>query len=212
MLSLVGWGSFPGIPRASRQFPHTHTPAPWNVRTEAPLVGGTSCNVPIDASPTPPSPIAAQSDSKLPGVIPVAPGLSHSLHPDLYRHELSGSLERLRSTAVGAYLIEHPEHHLASRLGLSGEAGQGGIRAESGGGGGPPAPDGARLADARDEFYEQMTTLFEAMEERADADGRLKYGVSSAGLSLSPSDPMHVSWEALVACAEKAASRAGRPR
>lgn len=140
---------------------------------------------------------------------PVAPGLSHSLHPDFYRQQLSGSLERLRGTAINAYLVEHPEHHISRRLGLLGSEGAkaGDVRAVS-----PPSE--AQLDDVRGAFYEEMTVLFQAMEERVDngAGGVGAYGVSSAGLSLPASDPMHVSWEKLVGCAEDAASRAGRAR
>lgn len=151
-----------------------------------------------------------QSDSKFPGLASVAPGLSHSLHPDFYRHELSGSLERLQGVSIGAYLVEHPDHHLAQKLGLEEIHGVDGIRLKDSGV--SSALDGARLADARASFYEDVTSLFEALEEQESQDGNMQYGVSSPGLSLPPSDPMHVSWEALIECAEKAASRSGRDR
>lgn len=159
--------------------------------------------------------LCKQADSKLPGVVHVAPGLSHSLHPDFYRHELSGSIERLGGTPINAYLVEHPEHHLALKLGLVGESADG-----SGGAGGGAAvspPSQAQLDDARGSFYEEMTTLFQAMEGRVgQGEGERgrggAYGVSSLGLSLPSWDPMHVSWEKLVECAEQAASRAGRDR
>lgn len=142
-------------------------------------------------------------------MVPVAPGLSHSLHPDFYRQQLSGSLERLRGTAIDAYLVEHPEHHLSRRLGLLGSDG-----AKDGDAGTVSPPSEAQLDDARGAFYEDMALLFQAMEERGEvgAGGVGAYGVSSAGLSLPAGDPMHVSWEKLVGCAEEAASRAGRAR
>lgn len=154
-----------------------------------------------------------QADSKLPGVVQVAPGLSHSLHPDFYRHELSGSCERLGSSAaISAYLVEHPEHHLASKLGLIGET----SGARTGGGGVSASPTSqAQLEDARGSFYEKMTLLFQGMEgdrEGGSGDGGRAYGVSSAGLSLPSSDPMHVSWKRLLECADEAASKAGRKR
>lgn len=133
----------------------------------------------------------------------VAPGLSHSLHPDFYRHELSGSTDRLGSTAIDAYLVEHPEHHLALKLGLVG--------GNAAGGAAPPSL--AQLDEARGSFYEEMTTLFQAMEGRVGEGARGgAYGVSSLGLSLPTWDPMHVSWERMVECAQQAASRAGRER
>lgn len=150
-----------------------------------------------------------QAGSKLPGVEQVAPGLSHSLHPDFYRHELSGSAERLGGTAINAYLVEHPEHHLALKLGLASE------NAAVAGDGGSASPlSQARLDEARSSFYEEMTTLFQAMEGQVGAAGEAgeAYGVSSLGLSLPTWDPMHVSWERLMECAEEAASRAGRNR
>lgn len=146
-----------------------------------------------------------QAGSKLPGVTHVAPGLSHSLHPDFYRHELSDSTDRLGCTPINAYLVEHPEHHLALKLGLAGE--------NAAGGASPPGP--VQLEEARGSFYEEMTTLFQAMEGRAGEREGGKggaYGVSSLGMSLPTWDPMHVSWERLVECAEQAASRAGRDR
>ncbi|CAN0267067.1 unnamed protein product [Ectocarpus sp. 6 AP-2014] len=148
----------------------------------------------------------AAAGSKLPGVAHVAPGLSHSLHPDFYRHELSASTGRLGATEIGAYLVEHPEHHLALKLGLAG----GENASATGNGDGPSPPSQAQLDLARGSFYEEMTALFQAMEGQA---GRgMAYGVSSLGLSLPTWDPMHVSWEKLVECAEEAASRAGRDR
>lgn len=146
-----------------------------------------------------------QADSKLPGIVHVAPGLSHSLHPDFYRHELSGSIDRLGGTAIDAYLVEHPEHHLALKLGLVGE--------NVAGGAAPPSQ--LQLDEARGFFYEEMTTLFRAMEGRLGEGGGARggsYGVSSLGLSLPTWDPMHVSWERLLKCAEQAASTAGRER
>lgn len=147
-----------------------------------------------------------QADSKLPGVVHVAPGLSHSVHPDFYRNELSGSTERLGGTAIDAYLVEHPEHHLALKLGLAGED-----ASTAGDGDATSPPSQARLDEARGSFYEEMTTLFQAMEGQV-AEGGGTYGVSSLGLSLPKLDPMHVSWEKLVECAEQAAFRAGRDR
>lgn len=133
----------------------------------------------------------------------VAPGLSHSLHPDFYRHELSGSIDRLGTTPISAYLVEHPEHHLALKLGLAG----------GGGAGGASPPSQLQLDEARGSFYEEMTSLFQAMEGRVGEGGRGgAYGVSSLGLSLPTWDPMHVSWERLLECAEQAASKAGRER
>ena len=118
---------------------------------------------------------------------------------------------RLGSTPINAYLVEHPEHHLAVKLGLVGEDGvrSGGVAAAS------PASQ-ARLDEARGSFYDEMTTLFQAMEGQVGGGGGggggVAYGVSSAGLSLPTGDPLHVSWEKLVGCAELAASRAGRDR
>lgn len=136
--------------------------------------------------------------------------MSHSLHPDFYRHELSGSTKRFGETAIDAYLVEHPEHHLALKLGL---AGQNASLAGDGSGAAPPSQ--GRLEEARGSFYEEMTALFQAMEGNVGGDeegqGRA-YGVSSLGLSLPTWDPMHVSSEKLVQCAEQAASRAGRDR
>lgn len=147
-----------------------------------------------------------QADSKLPGIVHVAPGLSHSLHPDFYRTELSGSTERLGGTAIDAYLVEHPEHHLALKLGLAGEN-----TSVVGDGGATSPPSQARLDEARGSFYEEMATLFQAMEGQvAGAGGGGAYGVSSLGLSLPTWDPMHVSWERLMECTEQAAFRAGR--
>ena len=115
-------------------------------------------------------------------------------------------------TPINAYLVEHPEHHLALKLGLVGEDGvrTGGMAVSS------PASQ-ARLDEARGSFYDEITTLFQAMEEQVGGGvggegGGLTYGVSSLGLSLAVGDPMHVSWEKLVGCAEQAASRAGRDR
>lgn len=109
-------------------------------------------------------------------------------------------------TEIGAYLVEHPEHHLALKLGLAG----GENASATGDGGGPSPPSQAQLDEARGSFYEEMSALFQAMEGQA---GRgMAYGVSSLGLSLPTWDPMHVSWEKLVECAEQAASRAGRDR
>lgn len=139
-------------------------------------------------------------------MVHVAPGLSHSLHPDFYRHHIAGSSERLGNTAVGAYLVEHPEHHLALKLGLIGKD-----RNIPGDEHGASPPSQARLDEARGSFYEEMAILFEAMEGRLDGGGGA-YGVSSAGLSLPVSDPMHVSWEKLMGCAEQAAARTGRER
>ncbi|CAM9500083.1 unnamed protein product [Scytosiphon promiscuus] len=154
----------------------------------------------------------ASADSKLPGVVQVAPGLSHSLHPDFYRHELTGSTKRLGETAINAYLVEHPEHHLALKLGLAGQN-----ASVTGNGSGAAPPSQMRLEEARSSFYEEMTALFQAMEgnvgEHGAGEGRAyAYGVSSLGLSLPTWDPMHVSWEKLVECAEQAASKAGRDR
>ncbi|CAM9463601.1 unnamed protein product, partial [Hapterophycus canaliculatus] len=152
----------------------------------------------------------ASTDSKLPGVVQVAPGLSHSLHPDFYRHELSGSTKRLGETAINAYLVEHPEHHLALKLGLAGQN-----TPVAGDGSGAAPPSQGRLDEARGSFYEEMTGLFQAMEGDVGQDeegGGRAYGVSSLGLSLPTWDPMHVSWEKLLECAEQAASRAGRHR
>lgn len=115
----------------------------------------------------------------------------------------------LQRTNLGAYLIEHPEANLAAKLGLTGLfKEEGGEDARSM----PEAPNKAQLADARGELYEELTLLFEAMEERAGAEeGGFVYGVSCNSLSL-PSANLHVSWEKLVRCAETAASRAGRKR
>lgn len=149
----------------------------------------------------------SQSGSKLPGLVNVAPGLGHSLHPDFYRQELSASSERLGPTAVDAYLVEHPEHHLAVKLGLVGEGGDRAGSEEA-----LSAPSEARLDEARGSFYEEMTELFQAMEGGVLGGAGGAYGVSSAGFALPTWDPLHVSWEKLVGCAEKAASRAGRER
>lgn len=142
--------------------------------------------------------------------MPVAPGLSHSLHPDFYRHEILGSKERLGgNTALNAYLVEHPEHHLAIKLGL---VDKNGVRTGDADRAAPPSQ--ARMVEARGSFYEEMTVLFQAMEGRVDEDGAewATYGISSAGLSLPEHDPMHVSWEKLLECAKQAASRAGRDK
>lgn len=95
---------------------------------------------------------------------------------------------------------------MALNLGLAGENGS-----IAGDGGATPPPSQARLDEARGSFYEEMTTLFQAMEEQVMGGGGT-YGVSSLGLSLPTWDPMHVSWQKLVECAEQAASRAGRDR
>lgn len=152
-----------------------------------------------------------QTESGAPGLVQVTPDLCHSLHADFFRSELKGSMNRLnmQRTNLGAYLIEHPEANLAAKLGLTGL-----FKEEEGEDDGPmpEAPNKAQLADARGELYEELTLLFEAMEERAgEEEGRFVYGVSCNSLSL-PSANLHVSWEELVRCAEKAASRAGRER
>lgn len=139
-----------------------------------------------------------KAESKLPGVVIAAPGLGHSLHPDFYRSQLASSKERLGNTAVDVYLVEHPDHHLALKLGLIGESGASGVL---------DMDTPSRLEEARLSFYDDMTVLFEAMEHGGGA-----YGVSSVGLSLPEWDPMHVSWEKLMSCAEEAAIRAGRER
>ncbi|CAM9515267.1 unnamed protein product [Laminaria digitata] len=150
----------------------------------------------------------ASSGSKLPGVVQVAPGLSHSLHPDFYRLQLLDSIKRLGRTPINTYLVEHPEHHLAVKLGMVGEDG-----VRSGGAAVASPASQARLDEARGSFYDEMTTLFQAMEGQVGGGGAgVTYGVSSAGLSLPAGDPMHVSWEKLVGCAELAASKAGRDR
>lgn len=95
--------------------------------------------------------------------------------------------------------MEHPDHHLALKLGLIGEGGSRGVLDMS-------TP--SRLEDARMSFYDDMTVLFEAMEQ----NGGGAYGVSSVGLSLPEWDPMHISWEKLMSCAEEAALRAGQAR
>lgn len=118
-------------------------------------------------------------------------------------------MQRLKGAALSAYLIEHPEHHLSRMLGLRSEGERGNEEKEKDG---PSSPSQAELEDARGKFYEKMTSLFEALEERVQENGNLAYGVSSVGLSLPPSDPMHVSWEALMKCAEQAASKAGREK
>lgn len=102
--------------------------------------------------------------------------------------------------------MEHPEHHLALKLGLAGEN-----ATMDGDGGATSPPSQARLDEARGSFYEEMTSLFQAMEGQVSG-GVGSYGVSSLGLSLPTWDPMHVSWEKLVECAEQAAVRAGRDR
>ena len=111
--------------------------------------------------------------------------------------------------AADAYLVEHPDHHLAFKLGLVGlgENGSKGADLQTG-----SIASGLRLEEARLSFYEDMTALFQAMEESVKAGTGGAYGVSSAGLSLPEQDPMHVSWERLLTCAEEAASRAGRER
>lgn len=138
-----------------------------------------------------------------------APGLGHSLHPDFYRSQLASSRERLGNTPVDVYLVEHPDHHLALKLGLIGERGSSGVDMDTNTG--AIARD-LRLEEARRSFYEDMTVLFEAMEQNVKADGSGAYGVSSVGLSLPDWDPMHISWEKLMSCAEEAALRAGRKR
>ncbi|CAN0159131.1 unnamed protein product [Ectocarpus sp. 6 AP-2014] len=147
----------------------------------------------------------AAAGSKLPGVAHVAPGLSHpstqiSIDTSCRLHRSLGG-HRDRRVPRGA-----PEHHLALKLGLAG----GENASATGNGDGPSPPSQAQLDLARGSFYEEMTALFQAMEGQA---GRgMAYGVSSLGLSLPTWDPMHVSWEKLVECAEEAASRAGRDR
>lgn len=153
-----------------------------------------------------------QAESKAPGLVPVAQGLSHSLHPDFFLREIKGSLDRLQGAPIAGYLVDHPEANLAAKLGLTGVSSGGGI---DGAGTIEPTivqPTKARLDDARSALYEEMVELFGAMEERAAVEGGFVYGVSCNGLSLPESEYLHVSWEKLVECARTAASRVGRER
>lgn len=135
--------------------------------------------------------------------------MSHSLHPDFFRHELKSSSERLNGNKINVYMIEHPEATLAAKLGVTGKLGGGGADGRGEFGAKLAQPSKARMEDARGALYEEVTGLFEAMEERTREEAGFVYGVSSMGLSMPKDEHLHISWERLVGCAETAASRIG---
>ncbi|CAM9209211.1 unnamed protein product [Choristocarpus tenellus] len=150
---------------------------------------------------------ASSSSGRHPGMVTAATGLSHSMHPDFMCKELERSLQRLQTKTVEGFLVENPEHHLTHRLQSAGAMASG----NDGEGIGVVAPfTRIQLNEVREAFYGDMTSLFEAMEERVDEGQVRAYGVSSTGLSLPDKEPLHISWEALVQCAREAAKRRGK--
>lgn len=121
----------------------------------------------------------------------------YSLHPDVVRSELLGSLERLQQEYVDVLYVHSPEHYVADLL-LRGQEGE------------EQAASPAAIAAEKAKLRTRLCSTFAALEELV-SEGKIRaYGVSSNGLAAPASDPAHLSLDDVMEAASEGASRAGR--
>ncbi|CAM9200938.1 unnamed protein product [Chrysoparadoxa australica] len=143
---------------------------------------------------------AAQGSQSIPGAVPVVPGVMHSMHPGFLAQEFEQSRQRLRGF-VDVYMVHNPETQISYYLGKMQE--EAGMKPEE-------PPSGTMVENARSHVWQMLVPLFEGLEIMVSQRKIRGYGVSSHALSLPENDPLHISWERLLECAEKAAMRAGK--
>lgn len=122
-------------------------------------------------------------------VVEFAPHVFHCIHPDFMRDQLERSLQRLRRTSLGCYLIHNPEYFLLDALNK-----------------------GMERTEALDSMNDRLYRAFVALEA-AVAEGKIDaYGISSNSVAKAPSDPEFLPYEDLCALAEHAAKSAGNTK
>lgn len=123
----------------------------------------------------------------------------YSIHPDVLRKEIEGSLQRLQQDYVDILYVHAPEHYVADLLLPEGE----GDTQET-------AHNAAAVQAERAKLKPRLVATFAALEGLV-SEGKIRgYGVSSNGFATSPSDPAHVSLEEVLSAASEGASQAGK--
>jgi aryl-alcohol dehydrogenase-like predicted oxidoreductase len=115
-----------------------------------------------------------------PDLVPYAPGLAHSIHPDFLRDQIGRSLQRLQMATLDGYLLHNPEYYLSWAR-----------------------REGKGLHAAREEYARRIALAFAYLEEEVQR-GRIRwYGISSNSFPSPASDPAHTSLAAVWELAEQ---------